>query len=179
MEPINRRTKCWRMESTPDRKTASAMWRVAKSLGIPVRGWMDGGQCRVQMWCTEWTAWRVVTQAHIKLRDEAKSAPTKDATSKSPKTTEEPKESAGDAGYGDDSWSQDEPLTDEYGRYFDSGNLPYVLAIYDEARRAGFEAQWRRVDYTSQQWRVTVWEVSPSQFSDLLEAGSQTMAVAA
>jgi hypothetical protein len=172
METINSSTKCYRIESTPDRKMASAMWRRAKFLGLPVRGWRDGGQCRVQIKATEWTVWRICNFARLEV--EAAQAAALVA-----QVEAEALEYSGDAGYSDDSWADDEALTDDDGRYFDSQSLPYVLAIYDEARRRGLDAQWRRVDLTSTLWRVAVWEVSQEQFSDLLEVAGQAVAVAA
>ena len=126
MQPINSSSKVWRIESTPNRKMASAMWRPARASGVPVRGWVDGQQCRVQMFATEWTVWKIVNHA----RQECKAAAAKSSQ----------KASSSDAGYSDDTWAQDEPLTDDDGRYSDSDNLPYVLAVYVAARARGFEA---------------------------------------
>jgi hypothetical protein len=134
------------------------MWKRAKAIGVPVRGWVEGRQCRVEMFTDGNTAWQVKNHARNLLQY-------------SPQAST-PAPVADDAGYSHDTWAQDEALTDEGGRYFDSSSLPYILSIYDEARARGYDAQWRRVDYTSQQWRVAVWEVSQQQFSELLSVAS-------
>jgi len=172
MQPINDSTKCWRIESTPNRKMASAMWRRAKAIGVPVKGWMDGEQCRVRCYCTAWTLWKIVNHARQVVKEEAE-ALNEAIEQRAAMEARADGEVAGDAGYSDDSWSEDEAVSDEDGRVLESNNLPYLLAIYDEARRRGRDSNWCRAEGSIKQWRVAVWDVSAEEFSEILNVASR------
>ncbi len=171
MEPISSRCKVWRIESTPDRKMASAMWRRAKAIGVPVRGWMDGQQCRVQVRCTEWTLWRIVNHARmeVKAAREAATAAQKAAEQAEADTPE----------YFDDGWAGDTPIMADDERALESDNAAFITGLYDAAKAAGYDADWCRVAGHGQRWRVEVWGASEREFRALLDVAGRGVAVAA
>jgi hypothetical protein len=164
METISSNSKVWRVESTPHRKLASAMWRRAKALGVPVRGRVEGSQCRVEMLADGNTAWQVVNDARNLLQYQPSAA------------TPSP---VSDAGYSDASFAGDTPILANDERALESHDAVFITGIYDAARAAGFNADWCRVSGRGNRWRVEVWGATEPEFRALLDVSGRGVAIAA
>ncbi len=173
MEPIDSRTKCYRTETAPDRETASAMWRRAKFLGLPVRGWMDGDKCRVQVRCTEWTLWRLCNFARMEVKRAAEAEQAAEAAALVAQV-----EAESTPEYFGDGWADDTPILGDE-RALESDDAGFITGIYDAARAAGHQADWCRVAGRGDRWRVEVWGASEPEFRGLLDMAGRGVAVAA
>jgi hypothetical protein len=163
------RQKLYRREATTDRQLAVQLFHECRRANMSPKAERAGHQFIVVAKSNEWDLWRALNRARATVKARRAAAAIEDAKAIEARTKPE---------YFDDTWAQDEALTDDYGRYFDSDNLPYIHAIYDVARSSGYDAQWRRVEASGARYRVTVWEVSASVFSEILQAASETVAQA-
>jgi hypothetical protein len=177
MEPIDSRTKCYRTETAPDRETASAMWRRAKILGLPVRGWMDGDKCRVQVRCTEWTLWRICNHARMEVKRAAEAEQAAQAAALVAQAKAEIAASVPEY-FDDDGWADDAPILGDE-RALEGDDAGFITGIYDAARTAGYQADWCRVAGHGSRWRVEVWGVTEREFRALLDVAGQAVKVAA
>lgn len=146
------RVKMWRREATTDRALAVALYHECRRAGMTPRAERVGHQFVVVARANEWDLWRCLNRA---------------------RQTVKAKREAGQA-----QASQPEYFADDSGHCLEGDNLPYFLAIYDEARHRGFDAQHRRVEGTGNRYRVAVWECSQQQFSEILRSASRAVSEA-